>query len=178
MKLVDNNMDLLDVYHYGILTGNMRQKSWTQNQLITAARESTSIRQVLAKLGLIEAGGNYAQIKKFLKQYGVNTSHFKGMGWNKGLIGIGKPRLALKEILTRNNYFQSFKLKKRLFAEGLKQRHCEECGWEKTSPDGRLPLELDHINGDRNDNRLENLRVLCPNCHSLKSTHRGKNRKK
>lgn len=46
------------------------------------------------------------------------------------------------------------------------------------SEDGRIPLELDHINGDRHDNRLENLRVLCPNCHSLKPTHRGLNRSK
>jgi len=45
------------------------------------------------------------------------------------------------------------------------------------TPDGYLPLELDHINGDHHDNRLENLRILCPNCHSLKPTHRGRRRK-
>ncbi|KKQ13143.1 MAG: hypothetical protein US27_C0015G0001, partial [Candidatus Moranbacteria bacterium GW2011_GWF1_36_78] len=52
------------------------------------------------------------------------------------------------------------------------------CGWHKVSKDGRLPLELDHINGDSKDNRIKNLRVLCPNCHSLKPTHRGRNIKK
>lgn len=52
---------------------------------------------------------------------------------------------------------------------------CEDCGWAKSSEDGRIPVELDHINGDRHDNRLENLRILCPNCHSLRLTHRGKN---
>ncbi|MBA3462410.1 MAG: HNH endonuclease [Deltaproteobacteria bacterium] len=68
-------------------------------------------------------------------------------------------------------------LKLRLFREGLKQPCCELCGWCERAPDGRIPVELDHKNGDRNDNRLENLRVLCPNCHALQPTHRGLNRK-
>lgn len=62
--------------------------------------------------------------------------------------------------------------------DGLKPACCEECGWAKISNDGRLPLELDRINGDRNDNRIENLRILCPNCHSLQPTHRGRNKKR
>ncbi len=57
----------------------------------------------------------------------------------------------------------------------LKKPECEECGWAKRSEDGRIPLELDHINGDSHDNRLENLRILCPNCRSLEPTHRGMN---
>jgi len=156
----------------------MRKRSWTEDELKKAVKLSTSVRQVLKKLRLKEAGGNYSQVKKFLELYKINTKHFTGKGWNKGMRGIGKPRQELEEILKKNSNFQSFKLKKRLFIAGLKPRHCEECGWHKISNDGRLPLELDHINGDSRDNRLENLRVLCPNCHSLKPTHRGKNRKK
>ncbi|HKP51497.1 MAG TPA: HNH endonuclease [Chloroflexia bacterium] len=53
---------------------------------------------------------------------------------------------------------------------------CEECGWARRAVDGRLPLELHHMNGNRYDNRLENLIVLCPNCHSLKDNHRGLNK--
>jgi hypothetical protein len=155
----------------------MKKRSWTENELRIAVGESKSVRQVISRLGLVEAGGNYSQIKKFLAFYKIKTDHFTGQAWNKGMKGIGKPRLKLESILKKNNYFQSFKLKKRLFNSGLKKKKCELCGWNKISVDGRLPLELDHINGDSSDNRLKNLRVLCPNCHSLQKTHRGLNRK-
>ena len=154
----------------------MKTKRWTEEQLRSAAKQSTSIRQVLSRIKLKEAGGNYAQIKKYLHIYKVDISHFKGKGWNKGLKGIGKPLYSLEEILVKNSNFQSYKLKNRLFLAKLKPQYCEECGWAEKSTDGRLPLELDHINGDSCDNRLENLRILCPNCHSLKPTHRGRNR--
>jgi len=156
----------------------MRTRSWTKGQLKKAAVESYSFRQVLKRLNLREAGGNYEQIKKYLKEYGCDTRHFKGRAWNKGLRGLGFPRIQLKDILVDGSSFQSFKLKKRLFAAGLKPQRCEICGWAQRTKDGHLPLELDHINGDRHDNRLINLRILCPNCHSLQPTHRGRNRKK
>lgn len=156
----------------------MKKRSWTEKQLRQAATKSTSVRQVIYKLGLIPAGGNYDQINKYLKYYKIDTNHFKGRGWNKGLRGIGKPIIPLEKILTKNNYFQSYKLKKRLFDAKLKKPNCELCGWSKKSIDGRITLELDHINGDSKDNRLKNLRILCPNCHALQPTYRGQNRKK
>ena len=140
----------------------MAPYKWEISELKKAARESFSIRQVLKKLGLRPAGGNYVQIDKYLKQYKIDTSHFKGKGWNKGLIGIGKPRTKLDDVLRIDSNYQSFKLKKRLFADGIKTQRCEECGWSKKSQDGRIPLELDHINGNRHDNRLGNLRILVP----------------
>ena len=155
-----------------------KKRSWTEDSLRSAVQKATSTRQVLNFLGLREAGGNYAQVKKYLSEYKLDTGHFTGQAWNKGKRGIGKPRLPLEKILVVDSTYQSFKLKKRLMAAGLKQPRCEECGWAKFSEDGRLPLELDHINGNSGDNRLENLRILCPNCHCVKLTHRGLNRKK
>lgn len=132
----------------------------------------------MAKLNLRQAGGNYEQIRKYIKEYSLDIGHFTGRAWNRGMRGIGIDRIPLEKILVRDSTYQSFKLKKRLFKANLKTRQCEECGWAKISNDGYLPLELDHVNGNRHDNRLENLRILCPNCHSLKPTHRGKNKKK
>jgi len=153
----------------------MKTRSWSKQDLLLAAKKSFSLRQVLSKLGLKEAGGNYSQIKKYLEEYKIDISHFRGKGWNKGMSGLGIARIPLENILKSNSNFQSYKLKKRLFAAKLKFPKCEICGWAKESLDGRIPLELDHINGNSHDNRLENLRVLCPNCHSLQPTHRGRN---
>ncbi len=155
-----------------------KKRSWTIEQLDKAVQESFSYRQVIKKLGLVPAGGNYAQLQKYIKENGFDTAHFKGRGWNAGLTGMGIPRVPLGEILVRGSSFQSYKLKERLFKAGLKSQKCEQCGWSKKTETGHLPLELDHINGDPTDNRLDNVRVLCPNCHSLTPHHRGRRRKK
>lgn len=156
----------------------MRKRKWTEEQLREIVGRVYSIRQVIKLLGLKPAGGNYVQIKKYLDEYRISIEHFKGKGWNQGFRGISKPRRSLESILVGVSDYQSFKLKKRLFNAGLKLAQCELCGWAQRALDGRVPLELDHINGDSSDNRLENLRILCPNCHSLQSTHRGLNRKR
>jgi hypothetical protein len=155
-----------------------RSRKWTDDELIKAIKTSRSIRQVLQKIGLVEAGGNYTQVKYRIKDLSIDTSHFLGMGWNRGLLFRPNPAEPLDKLLVNGSRVQSYKLKQRLFIQNIKKSQCDLCGWSKKSLDGRIPVELDHINGDRNDNRLENLRILCPNCHSLQSTHRGKNKKK
>ena len=155
-----------------------KKRSWSNEQLKKAVKESWSIRNVIKLIGLRPTGGNYDQVKKYIKEYNLNTSHFTGKVWNRGMKFEFKPWIDLKDILVKNSTYQSFKLKKRLFLVKMKKPKCEICGWARISEDGRLPLELDHINGDRHDNRIENLRILCPNCHSLQLTHRGKNIKK
>ncbi len=155
-----------------------RKRKWTDSQLTAAVKNSTSYRQVIGKLGLVEAGGNYDQVKNWIKKLDLNTKHFKGKAWNLGRTGGYNPIIPLSKILKINTDYQSFKLKKRLFIEKIYEQRCVLCGWAEKSIDGRIPLELDHINGNKKDNRLINLRILCPNCHSLQPTHRGKNKKK
>ncbi len=154
----------------------MKGRSWTTKDLKRAIKNSTSIRQVITKLGLIPAGGNYEHVSRRIKESKLSTTHFKGKAWNKGMRIPRAPIYSLEEILVQNSHFGLYRLKERLFKLELKKRQCEECGWAQISADGRIPIELDHINGDRHDNRIENLRILCPNCHSLKLTHRGRNK--
>ena len=151
------------------------RRSWTDEQLVEAVKVSYSRRSVLRALKLVPAGGNYDQIRRRIEFLGLDVSHFTGQGWNRGGGATRHPK-ALSELLVLGSDVQSFKLKRRLLAEGLKHPACELCGWAEVSLDGRIPVELDHINGDHRDNRLENLRVLCPNCHSLQLTHRGRNK--
>lgn len=154
----------------------MPRKKWSVRDLEIAVSECKSYRCVIKKLGLIPAGGNYKIVKQTILDNHIETLHFKGKSWNRGINGYIIKR-NITEILTKNSSFQSYKLRNKLFLLGLKTKKCELCGWSIMSKDGRIPLELDHINGDNRDNRFENLRILCPNCHSLQPTHRGRNRK-
>jgi 5-methylcytosine-specific restriction endonuclease McrA len=84
------------------------------------------------------------------------------------------PARSLGEILMIDSPYPSSKLKERLLAAGYKERRCEDCGLAEWN--GKpIPLELHHVNGDSTDNRIENIRILCPNCHAQTATYRGKN---
>lgn len=154
-----------------------KRRSWSDEQLVAAVKVSYSYREVISILGLIPAGGNYAQVQTRIRVLGIETLHFRGSRWNTGKKYHTNSRPALEVLLNKGSSVQSYKLKRRLFEVSLKDERCELCGWAERASDGRVPVELDHINGDHSDNRLENLRILCPNCHSLQPTHRGKNKK-
>src|ERR1044071_429689 len=102
-------------------------RRYTDDELIKAVQTSVSIRQVLSKLGLVEAGGNYSIIQRRIQSLNVSTSHFSGKGWRGG---SRKPVInpkPISEILQRGIAYQSYKLKRRLFVEGLKAQRCESC---------------------------------------------------
>jgi len=115
-----------------------KKRRWTVEQLKNA----------------VETGGNYDQIKKYIKEFNCSIKHLKGSAWNKGLTFKFRPLISLDSILIANSSYQSYKLKKRLFFDKIKEEKCERCGWSEKSIDGRIPVELDHINGDRHDNRI------------------------
>lgn len=155
----------------------MNKKSKSFEEVRSAVLNAHSYRQALINLNIIPKGGNYKIIKRLIKEYNIDISHFKGHGWNKGLTLKSNPKISLDDILIENSSYQSYKLKLRLIKENIKQSICEICkltAWL----DKPIPLELDHINGINSDNRLENLRLICPNCHAQTDNYRGKNIKK
>jgi hypothetical protein len=158
----------------------MKLFKYTVEELKEACRTSGSLRQVLIKLNVKAAGGNYETLKKAIEYFKIDVTHFHGKGWNKGdhsgLLKKNRPFIPLDEILVDGRSYPSYKLKNRLLTNGLKEHKCEMCGITEWNGE-KAPIELDHINGKRNDNRIENLRILCPNCHAQTPTYRGKNKK-
>jgi len=119
-------------------------------------------------------GGNYATIHRAIRELHLDTSHWTGQGHRKGCRVPVVPARALSEILTRESVYNSNKLRLRLIRERVFAAVCANCklaSW-MGSP---IPLEVDHRDGDRLNNELSNLRLLCPNCHALTPTYRGRN---
>lgn len=147
---------------------------YTIEQLSEAVRTSTSIRQVCIKLNIAPKGGNNATIKKRICKLNLDTSHFLGSpqkGQRKRL------RCPVEHYLNNNKPIGSNRLRKRLLREGILEPQCAHCTltlWLGQD----IPLELDHIDGNPNNNSLTNLRLLCPNCHAMTPTYRGKNKQK
>lgn len=150
---------------------------YDKDVLKKALESSTSIRQALFKAGIMPAGGNYATVHRLIKELDIDISHMTGQGWNRGdKLGLVEMNtIPLERILVKDStYTHTARLKRRLIEAGLKEKVCEICGLKEWR--GReVPLELNHMNGDRFDHRLENLQILCPNCHAQTPSYRGKN---
>ena len=134
---------------------------------------SFSKSEVLKNLGLKNNGGNFNTLTHFILRNSIDLEHFKNIG-KKGGYKIYK---SLDEVLIENSPYQSSNhLKNKLYKLGLKERKCEKCGQTEIWNNEKISLILDHINGDRHDNRIGNLRIVCPNCNATLDTHcRGLN---
>lgn len=152
----------------------MSSNRYTEIEFIDAVAKSASIRQVLLSIGLAPLGGNYRTVKDLVKKLNLDTSHWTGQCWNKGQ--TFSPRRPIEDYLSNEQPIGSSKLKERLVKDGIFEWICSNTSCQITTWNGKkAPLELDHIDGNSHNNSLENLRLLCPNCHAQTSTYRGKN---
>ena len=140
----------------------VRPKDIPKETFIKICNESVSMTRAAAKMGL-----HFNTFRKYAKQYNCYKT-------NQSLKGVKKhlPR----KIEKLEDYATRASVRGRVLQDNLLDYECKECGikeWNKKE----IALELDHINGKRDDHRLENLRFLCPNCHSQTKTFRGKNLK-
>lgn len=136
----------------------------TKEELQEVALKVTSIAGFLRELGLNEyrAGGNYHTAKKYLQKYGINTDHWKGKGWNKN-----------EQTKDWSQYTNNSRLKINLIKH--RGHKCEMCKNEKWN-NFPISLEVHHIDGNRVNNELDNIQLLCPNCHSITDNYKNKKR--
>ena len=151
---------------------------FTKDKLNLAIKQSKTFKDVFRKLGLKGSGHHYRLIHRAIKEYNLDdaTKHFVGRAWNKGLKIKGQREIPLEKILIKNStYTSTNRLRKRLIREKIFKHKCNNCKLTKWLGQ-QIPLELEHKNGIKNDNRKENLELLCPNCHALTPFYRGRNK--
>jgi len=154
----------------------MRTK-YTKELLQEVVKNSNTLTEVLHKLKIRSAGGNFRTLHKYITSFNLDISHFSADLVRKNkLTNFNKKDLnnylIVDSLASRSN------IKKRLYQANLKEPKCEICGQNENWLGKPISLILDHINGIYNDNRLENLRIVCPNCNATFDTHCGKNNSK
>lgn len=143
-----------------------KYREYTDEDVIKLSAQSSGMSELLRKLGLRVAGGNFNHMRKTLQRLGLNCEHWdpkKNQAWSKG-----------KQLKDWSDYSKTESLKPHLIQErGHKCERCLLSEWQGKE----IPLEVEHSNGDRTDNRKENLLLLCCNCHALTKTWRGRKNK-
>ena len=151
-------------------------KKLEDEEFINLVKKSKSIGQVLAFFGLENKGSNYKTVRRRIDELKIDTSHFD-VSYKKMISANMKKVIPLEQVLIKNSTYNRKSLKKRIIKEKLLPNNCLICGLNKWNGKD-LSLILDHINGDSKDNRLQNLRLVCPNCNSQLETHCGKHNRK
>lgn len=144
---------------------------YTDEQIREAVASSISVMEVMRKIGMKFAGGSHAHLKKRIDKMGLDTSHFLGQGHNRGK--MGSKRLTADEVLVFDRLDgrkENLAKLRRALNEIGRENICEVCGQLPNWNGQPLILQIDHVNGNPLDNRCDNLRWICPNCHTQTKT--------
>jgi Zn finger protein HypA/HybF involved in hydrogenase expression len=154
----------------------MPKTKYTKEILKPIVEKNISIAGVLKDLNLKNTGGNYSHIKKCIKNAEISMDHFLGQSHSKGKQGYNKhtKESFIEKVLKEGTGWRNQAIKEKLLEFNLKEDKCEVCGQSSLWNGKKLSLQIDHINGIFNDNRFENLRIICPNCHSQTDTFSSK----
>lgn len=145
----------------------MKRYDWSKERLEEAINHSFTYCDVLRYLNIPLQGNNASTLKRKIKEYNLDISHFTLKGKR-----TKKDYIKAEHYLCENSNIQTNKLKNKLLFEGIKEYKCECCGLENWL--GKpIVLQLHHIDGNKNNNKLENLQLLCPNCHSQTDNYCG-----
>ena len=152
----------------------MKKIKYTKELLEEKIQDCYSFSELCRRLGLKPKGSNPTSLRKKLIEFGIDFSHFTGQAWNTNPQNPVYQK-KYQANLCEYSSLSSANVKKLLYRLGLKENKCECCGL--TEWQGKpITCELHHINGNTSDNRIENLIILCPNCHSQTDNFRSKNR--
>jgi len=149
--------------------------NYSKEELIDIINNSDTMSAVLTKVGLAARGSNHKTLKRRCLKEGIDLDDLKLRTleyYKKRTTIIAKD---INDILVENSNYNPVHLKKRLLKTGVLDNICSECGISPEWNQKPLTLIMDHINGIHSDNRIENLRILCPNCHSQTPTYTGRN---
>ena len=152
---------------------------YTKDWLEELCKDSYSYAEVLRKAGRKQGGGTQATLRKKIKEFGIDTSHFTGQRWQNSPNQIdnheNREKYSLEEVFIKNSPVTQKVLRGYVERHNLIPYKCQNCGCDGHWQNGVIALEIDHIDGDNTNNEISNLRYLCPNCHALTDTYRGKN---
>lgn len=143
------------------------KRTWTDEGMKAAVENSITYAEAMKKLGLRVNCGNWRTVKGAIRRLELDTSHM--VGQRHGTT-VPKHKRILAEVMTKHSDYNPVHLKKRLIEGGMLKNECSLCGQEPEWKGKRLVMILDHINGESDDHRGENLRLLCPNCNSQQPT--------
>lgn len=154
-------------------------RTYTKDWLEELCKDSYSYAEVLRKAGRKLGGGTQTTLKKKIEEWKIDISHFTGQRWQQSPHQKNqkyKEKYSLEQVFIEKSPVTQKVLRGYIERHNIIEYRCQTCGCNGNWQNGIISLQVDHKNGNNTDNRIENLRYLCPNCHALTETYRGRNK--